>query len=97
MECLAQLHYRKPEAVVHRDLKPSNIIVSERGHVKLVDLDISKVLYNTLGTKNTGLGTAHYAAPEQYKEHCKISTAIDIWAWSIIVNQMFTRKVPYDR
>ena len=47
-------------------------------------------------TENTGLGTAHYAAPEQFVKGKKISTAIDIWAWSIIVNQMFTRETPYN-
>ena len=76
-------------------MKPANIIVDKRGYVKLIDLGISKTTLHTF-TQNTGLGTAHYAAPEQFIKGRRISTAIDIWAWSIIVNQMITRKVPYD-
>ena len=67
-QVLIYLHSRKP-AVIYRDLKPENIILTETGHIKLVDFGIAR-RYRQDGDRDTVyLGTVQFAAPEQYEEY----------------------------
>ncbi|MBP5294400.1 MAG: protein kinase, partial [Lachnospiraceae bacterium] len=49
---------------VHRDIKPKNIMLTDDGLVKLIDFDASRKARDNDDTVR--LGTAGFAAPEQY-------------------------------
>ena len=91
-DILAALHAVTPP-IVHRDIKPSNLIVSGDGALKLIDFNAAK-LVSAQGTQDTVLmGTAGYAAPEQYG-FAASSTSTDIYALGVLMNEMLTGKLP---
>ena len=59
------LHQSTPP-IVHRDIKPSNIIITEEGAVKLLDMNAAKQYLGEAEQDTQLIGTAGYAAPEQY-------------------------------
>jgi serine/threonine protein kinase len=61
---LADLHARN---VIHRDLKPGNVLVDSDGRLRLSDLGIAATMTLNEFVRAQGfVGTAGYAAPEQY-------------------------------
>ena len=73
---LEYLHSRKP-AVCYGDLKPDNLMLSENGHLYLVDLGSAMLNYERKG--RICEGTKGYAAPEQYQG--RVSPVSDIFAF----------------
>lgn len=61
---LIYLHGQMPP-IIHRDLKPSNVMIDSKGHVKLIDLGISRQYKLGQLQDTVQLGTVGYAAPEQ--------------------------------
>lgn len=64
-DVLEQLHTMDPP-IVHRDIKPSNVMLKEDGSVVLIDFNAAR--RNEPGDQRDTrlIGTAGYAAPEQY-------------------------------
>jgi serine/threonine protein kinase len=90
--------------VIHRDLKPANVYLIEHGDetdfVKVLDFGLVKNIDETKGEDltQTGLfmGSPKYMAPEQIRgEHVDART--DIYALGIMMYEMITGKVPFDR
>ena len=92
-EGLAYLH----PIVIHRDLKPQNILLDEDGRAKIADFGISKVKdpaksYLTKMTAENG--TPMYMSPEQMNGS-KVDEKVDTYALGCIMNEMWTRRVPW--
>lgn len=62
---LSCLHKIDPP-IVHRDIKPSNIMISREGKIYLVDFDAAKTFSPNECRDTVLIGTAGFAAPEQY-------------------------------
>ena len=86
--------------VVHRDLKPENILfaaVDDR--LVIADFGIARFeeeeLYTAVETKDsTRLANFQYSAPEQRSRGAEADQRADIFALGIILNEMFTGKLP---
>ena len=92
---LMDLHGRKP-AVIHRDIKPSNIMLSADGCVKLLDFNAAKVKNAARNHDTVLLGTAGFAAPEQYGFSAS-SPQTDIYAVGVLMNILLTKNLPTDQ
>lgn len=88
---------------IHRDIDPSNIMLTEDGHIKLIDFGISKQV-NKLTTHDRGLtttgvfmGKAEYAAPELVLGDLRSQNqTTDIYAIGILLYQCIVGHVPFE-
>ncbi len=106
LEGLKYLHSEKN--IIHRDLSPENILMVREGDKlipKISDFGISKKLdYESLTRdqkKSTQLlGKVDYMAPEQFSPDKfgiggNINTNVDLWAFGIILYEMFLNQTPF--
>jgi serine/threonine-protein kinase len=89
--------------VIHRDLKPANIFLvehaDEHDFVKVLDFGLVKNVENPgedLTQAGLFMGSPKYMAPEQIKGD-KVDGRTDVYALGIIMYEMLTGKVPFDR
>lgn len=73
--------------ILHRDIKPGNIFFNADGDYKLGDFGISRILDNTpAAIANTNIGTASYAAPEQFRS--SYDKRIDIYSLGLVLYEL---------
>ena len=77
---------------VHRDIKPENVIVRGSEAV-LIDFDASRIFKSGTNQDTQILGTAGYAAPEQYGI-TQTDERADIYSLGVLLNIMLTGKHP---
>ena len=86
---LKSLHDLK---ILHRDFKSANIFLFSDGTAKIGDLNVSKIIKQTLGYTQTG--TPYYASPEVWN-NSSYDCKSDIWSLGCILYEMLTLKPPF--
>lgn len=78
---------------IHRDIKPEHIILTADERIVLVDLDASMQIIRNKQNDTQLLGTATYAAPEQFGL-IRCDERTDIYSVGILLNEMLTGVHP---
>ena len=89
LEGIAHLHSK---SILHRDLKTANMFLTMDGHVKIGDLNVSKLAKQ--GMAATQIGTPYYMSPEIFRGK-PYNDKSDIWALGCILYELTTLAVPF--
>ncbi|KAI8911134.1 kinase-like domain-containing protein [Gorgonomyces haynaldii] len=88
--------YLARKHIIHRDLKTSNILLDAQCRAKVTDFGLSIVRETSMTVaESQAAGTVHYMAPECFGLSPKYSEKSDMFAYSVVLWELFTWQQPY--
>ncbi|KAG0576467.1 hypothetical protein KC19_5G082500 [Ceratodon purpureus] len=88
------LYLHQVRHIIHRDIKPSNLLINHKGEVKISDFGVSAVLANSMGQRDTFVGTYTYMSPERISGG-QYAYDSDMWSLGLTLLECALGRFPY--
>lgn len=92
-QILDYLH-RQERPIIFRDLKPENIIITDDGHIKVIDFGLARHFEPGKRRDTQASGTVGYAPPEQWEDSGQSDPRSDIYSLAATLFYVLTGKPP---
>uniref|UniRef100_A0AAR2JYJ2 Tyrosine-protein kinase n=1 Tax=Pygocentrus nattereri TaxID=42514 RepID=A0AAR2JYJ2_PYGNA len=90
--------YLESQQYIHRDLAARNCLVDSNGTVKVTDFGLSRYVLDDEYMSSAGSKFPVRWSPPEVLLYCKFSSKSDIWAFGVLMWEIYTLgRMPYER